>query len=258
MSNDHVGVNRANWNADAPNWVERGRRSWSAEEPTWGSWENPESEVGLLPDVDGLDAVELGCGTGYVSAWLARRGARVVAMDVSEQQLATARMFQLEFDLHFAILQADGERLPFHDATFDVAISEYGAALWCDPYRWVPEAARVLRPGGRLVFLTVGTFLMLCFPPEDDSAPAETTLRRDYFGMHRFEWHDEQGAIDAIEFHLTHGDMLRLLRANGFEVEDLIELRAPAGETSLTDPFVPLEWARRWPSVEAWKARKLG
>jgi hypothetical protein len=52
--------------------------------------------------------------------------------------------------------------------------------------------------------------------------------------------------------------MLRLLRANGFEVEDLIEMRAPMGETSLTDPFVPIEWARRWPSVEAWRARKLG
>src|SRR5690242_4536032 len=137
MSNDHVAVNRANWNADAPNWVERGRRSWSAEEPVWGSWENPESDVRLLPDLDGLDAVELGCGTGYVSARLARRGARVVAMDVSEQQLATARMFQREFDLHFPIVQADGERLPFKDATFDLAISEYGVALWCDPYRWV-------------------------------------------------------------------------------------------------------------------------
>ena len=229
MSNDHVAVNRAAWDEDAPNWVERGRRSWSADEPFWGIWGNPESEVGLLPDVDGLDAVELGCGTGYVSAWLARRGANVVGFDVSGQQLATARMFQGEFDLHFPLLQADGERLPFHDATFDVAISEYGVALWCDPYRWIPEAARILRPGGRLVFLTVGSFLMLCFPPDDDSAPAEATLHRDYFGMHRFEWHDEQGRIDGIEFHLAHGDMLRLLRANGFEVEDLLELRAPGG-----------------------------
>jgi SAM-dependent methyltransferase len=257
MPDDHVAINRTNWNADAPNWVERGRRSWSADEPFWGTWGSPESEVGLLPDVDGLDAVELGCGTAYVSAWLARKGARAVAMDVSEQQLATARMFQEEFDLRFPILQADGERLPFADASFDVAISEYGVALWCDPYRWIPEAARVLRADGRLVFLTVSSFMMLCFPPDDDSAPADTTLHRDYFGMHRFEWHDEQGTVDGIEFHLTHGDMLRLLRANGFEVEDLIELQAPAGEPAFPDSFVSPEWARRWPSIEAWKARKV-
>jgi SAM-dependent methyltransferase len=167
-------------------------------------------------------------------------------------------MFQREFDLRFPILQADGERLPFRDASFDLAISEYGVALWCDPRRWIPEAARVLRTGGRLVFLTVGSFLMLCFPVDDDSAPADTTLHRDYFGMHRFEWHDEQGTVDGIEFHLTHGDMLRLLRDNGFEVEDLIEMQPPAGDPPFADPFVPLEWARRWPSVEAWKAHKVG
>jgi SAM-dependent methyltransferase len=251
MPNDHVAINRTNWNADAPNWVQRGRRSWSADEPFWGTWGSPESEVGLLPDVDGLDAVELGCGTAYVSAWLARKGARAVAMDVSEEQLATARTFQEEFDLHFPLLQADGERLPFADATFDVAISEYGVALWCDPYRWIPEAARVLRSGGRLVFLTVASFMMLCFPRDDDSAPADTTLHRDYFGMHRFEWPDD----DSVEFHLPHGEWIRLLRRNGLTVEDLIEIQAPEGASTRFD-FLTVEWARRWPSEEIWKARK--
>lgn len=255
MSNGHVDVNRALWDGDAPNWVERGRAAWASEEPSWGTFGGiPDSDVGLLPDVDGLDAIELGCGTAYVSAWLARRGANVVGCDVSAEQLATARMFQDEFDLRFPLLQADGERLPFRDASFDVAISEYGVALWCDPYRWVPEAARVLRPGGRLLFVTVGSFLMLCFP-EDETAPADATLHRDYFGMHRFEWHDEHGTVDGVEFHLTHGDMIRLLRDNAFEVEDLLELRAPEGE-DVVEFYVPRDWARRWPSAEAWKARK--
>jgi SAM-dependent methyltransferase len=257
MSGDHVAVNRAGWDADAPNWVERGRRSWASEEPFWGIWGNPESEVGLLPDVAGLDAVELGCGTGYVSAWLARRGAKVAAFDVSAEQLATARMLQGEFDLRFPLVLADGERVPFADESFDFAISEYGVALWCDPYRWIPEAARILRPGAWLVFLTVASFLMTCFPL-DETLPAEATLHRDYFGMHQFEWHDQQGAIDGIEFHLTHGDMIRLLRANGFGVEDLLEIRAPVEAPSDVEFDVPHEWARRWPSAEAWKARKRG
>jgi hypothetical protein len=83
-THDHVMVNRASWDDDAPNWVERGRTSW-ASDPRWGIWGVPESELGLLPDdLAGLD----------------------------------------------------GERLPFRDGSFDYAVSEYGAAIWCDPYRW--------------------------------------------------------------------------------------------------------------------------
>jgi SAM-dependent methyltransferase len=256
MPDDHVLRNRESWDKDAPNWVERGRRSWRAEEPFWGIWGNAESELHLLPDVSGVHAVELGCGTGYVSAWLARRGARVVALDNSSQQLATALMFQREFGLSFPLVHADAERAPFADASFDFAISEYGAAIWCDPHRWIPEAARILRPGGRLVFVAGTPLMMLCFPPDDDEAPADTTLHRDFFGMHRFDWHDQEGVVDAVEFHLGHGDMIRLLRANGFEVEDLLEIRAPEGASRDDGWDVSPGWARRWPSVEAWKARK--
>jgi SAM-dependent methyltransferase len=255
MSNDHVSVNRASWDEDAPNWVERGRRLWASyEDPSWGWY--TESQLHLLPDVSGLDAVELGCGTGYISSWLKRRGARVVGLDNSSKQLATARSFQEEFGVRFPLVHADAERAPFADGSFDVAISEYGAAIWCDPYRWIPEAARILRPGGRLMFLGGGTILQMCYPTDDDEAPAETTLHRPYFGMHRFEWHTPQGAIDEIEFHLGYGDMIRLLRSNGFEIEDLIEIQAPEGAEPI-DEHVPVEWARRWPSEEAWNVRKV-
>ena len=75
-ADDHALVNRTSWDEDAPNWVQRGREAWAREEPVWGRG-NPESDLHLLPDVAGLDAIELGCGTAYVSAWLMRRGARV-------------------------------------------------------------------------------------------------------------------------------------------------------------------------------------
>jgi SAM-dependent methyltransferase len=257
VPSNHILVNRASWDEDAPNWVERGRQSWASEEPFWGIWRNPESEVQLLPDVSSLDAVELGCGTAYASAWLMRRGANVVGLDNSSEQLATALTLQQEFGLRFPLVHADAEHVPFDDGSFDFAFSEYGAALWCDPYRWIPEAGRILRPGGRLAFVTGASIMMLCFPTDDDSAPADTTLHRDYFGMHRFEWHNEEGVVDGVEFHLAHGEMIGLLRSCGFQIEELIEIRAPAdGSSHVQD--VSLEWARRWPTVEAWTARKVG
>ena len=247
---DHVARNRAAWNTSAAEYAGPGRRNW-ASEPSWGIWSIPESEAHLLPDVEGLDTIELGCGTGYVSAWLARRGARPVGIDLSENQLATARALQDEHDLHFPLIQGSAEAAPLADASFDLAISEYGAAIWCDPYRWIPEAARLLRPGGRLIFLGNGALLMLTMTDSDAEGPAGTDLRRDYFGMHRYEWPDEEG----VEFHLNHGDWIRLLRSSGFDIEDLIELR-PSDEAVTRYPFVTVDWARRWPSEEVWVARR--
>ncbi|HEY7668547.1 MAG TPA: class I SAM-dependent methyltransferase [Actinomycetota bacterium] len=247
---DHVRRNRESWDRDAVNWVERGRVSWN-EEPAWGIWKAPESEVGLLPDVAGLDVVELGCGTGYVSAWLARRGARPVGLDNSGGQLATARILQDEFGLRFPLVHADAERAPFADGSFDLAISEYGAAIWCDPYRWIPEAARILRPGGQLVFLGHSYVFMLTVP---EVGPATEQLQRAHWGMHRFEWPEDD---DAVDFFIPHGDMIRLLRRSGFEVEDLIEVRAPEhGADVPSDDLASFAWSRTWPIEEVWKARK--
>ena len=250
---DHVRANRATWDTDADAWVERGREAWAAEEITWGIWHVPEAELGLLPDVAGLDVIELGCGTGYVSAWLARRGARPIGLDNSPVQLANARRFQDEFGLRFPLLHADAERPPLREASFDLAVSEYGAAIWCDPYAWIPEAARLLRPGGRLMFLGHSYLSMLTFPEED--LPAGVELVRPHFGMHRFEWPQ---ADEGVEFAIPHGEMIRLLASSGFEVEDLVEVRAPDGAETPTDPLATAEWSRRWPIEEAWKARKRG
>lgn len=214
-------------------------------------WHVADANLRVLPDVADRDVIELGCGTAYISAWLARRGARVVGIDVSEAQLATARQLQEEHDLHFALMHGNAEEVPLPDASFDVAISEYGAALWCDPHRWIPEAARLLRPDGLLIFLSNGAILTLTVPETDTEGAADAVLKRDYFGMHRFEWPDS----DGVEFHLTHGDWIRLLRSSGFEVENLIELQPPEGATTRY-PYVTLEWARRWPSEEIWVARR--
>jgi len=247
----HVARNRGCWDDLARQYVEAGERGWAKEEPTWGIWQVPEAELQILPEqLAGKDAIELGCGTAYVSAWLSRRGARVVGIDNSQAQLDTARRLQQQYVLDFTLIHGDAEAIAYPAASFDFAISEYGACLWADPQRWVPEAGRLLRPGGQLVFLTNSFLMTLCTPAEDSMAASDRLLR-PAFEMYRIEWPGDP----SVEFHLSHGDWIRLLRRSGFEVEDLIEVRPTAGAIS-RHPFVTLEWARKWPCEEVWKARK--
>jgi SAM-dependent methyltransferase len=246
---EHAQRNKAEWEQAAAEYEEPGRRSWAGEtSPSWGIWGIPESELRVLPDVAGKDVVELGCGTAYWSAWLARMGARPVGVDITDGQLANARKFMAEYGPEFPLVQASAEDVPLPDASFDIAFSEYGASIWCDPYAWVPEAARLLRPGGRLIFLVNSVFAVLT-----DDSPNELELARDYFGMHRFEWPGEEG----VNFYLGYGEWIRLFRANGFEVEDLVQIQAPADGRETRFDWVTRAWAHRWPSEEIWKARRL-
>jgi SAM-dependent methyltransferase len=225
-------------------------RAWAADSITWGMFGLPDEAIGSpLGDVRGLDVVELGCGTAYFSAWLAKHGARPVAVDPTPAQLATARRMQERTGLGFPLVEAAAERVPLPDGSFDLAFSEYGASLWADPLLWIPEARRLLRPGGRLVFLTSSVIIQLCEP---DAGPVGTTLLRPQRGLHHIDWPTD----DGTEYGLSHGDWLRLLRMNGFEILDLIELYPPPGAEGHTyyDHVSP-EWAARWPAEELWVAR---
>lgn len=127
-SSDHVEVNRAHWDGMAGDWTASAERLWASDDIVWGVWELPEAEVGLLddltPDLVGLDAVELGCGTAYVSGWLARRGARVTGVDVSVAQLATARRLADVHGVDVTLLEADAEATGLPGASFDLVVSE--------------------------------------------------------------------------------------------------------------------------------------
>ncbi len=201
-------TNREVWDTVFSEWYgARARQQWAGE-PRWGTWSIPQTDLPFLPaNLAGKDLIELGCGTAYVSAWSARAGARPIGIDNSAQQLATARAMQAEFDLTFPLVHGNAEQTPFPDASFDVAVSEYGASMWCDPYRWIPEAARLLRPGGELVFSSFSVLLTLCLGRED---PARTTLRKDQRGLFRIDEGDGQ-----INFALPHGPLMRLLRRSG-------------------------------------------
>jgi SAM-dependent methyltransferase len=253
---DYVAANRDLWTVTNREFTDaQADRNWRDAEMTWGIFGAPEAELRALDDVAGLDVVELGCGTAYFSAWLARRGARPVGVDVTPAQLDTARRLQAETGVEFPLLEASAEDVPLPDASFDLALSEYGASIWCDPRRWIPEAHRLLRPGGRLVFLRGTPLLILCATENPDGT--SETLQRPQRDMYRFDWHWDEG--DGVEFHPPHGELLEILRAAGFEVERLVELYAPAdAETHPYYSYVTADWARQWPAEELWVARKRG
>lgn len=249
----HVRINRETWTKANTEYTDaRAEESWAKDAITWGVWRTPESELRVLPDVQGKDVVELGCGTAYFGAWLKKKGARrVVGVDITPAQLDTAQRLNVQHALGLELLEANAESVPLDDAQFDLAISEYGASIWCDPERWIPEAARLLRPGGELVFMRNSTISMLCLP---DTGKVQQSLQRPQRDLNRLEWTDED---PGIEFHLGTSDMLHALQRSGFELVDLVEVFAP--ETAEDHPrydYVPSEWAKRWPSEEIWRLRK--
>ena len=252
---EHVAENRRYWDAEAPKWVEGGRSLWAGD-PVWGMWQIPDDEVSLLPvELSGRRVIELGCGTGYVSAWAHRRGAEVYAIDNSEAQLATARRLADEHGMaDIQWVHGNAESVDQPDESFDFAVSEYGAAIWCDPDVWLPEAHRLLRPGGELAFLGNHPLAIICAEPTG-AEPVGYTLERTYFGLDSVDWTEAVEDPGGIEFNRTFEAWMALFRRVGFEVLDYRELRAPTRASGVLF-WTPAEWAKRFPSEQVWWLRK--
>ena len=250
---DYQSVNIEAWQQLAEEYKGPAEKAWKSGDPHWGIWQIPESELQLFPnDLKGKKCIEIGCGTGYVSSWMARRGAEVVGIDPTPNQLRTARRLENQYQLGIEFLEGFGEKLPFPDSCFDFAISEYGASLWANPYEWIPEAARVLKKGSQLVFMTNHAFAICCVPDEEDeNVPLSEQLQRPYLGLFQTQW---KSPPNEIEFHLPHGDWIKLLRDNGFVIERLLELGA-SSESKSRYGWADAEWASKWPTEEVWCVR---
>jgi ubiquinone/menaquinone biosynthesis C-methylase UbiE len=209
----------------------------------WGLWRRPEDELHVLNPVDGRNVLELGCGAARWSASLARRGALVVGLDISVRQLRHAREAS-----RLNLVQADAQRLPFADGSFDLVFSDYGGLSWADPYRTVPEVARVLRPRGQLAFCTNTPFFAMCWDSNERTLTA--TLRRAYFDLHV-----RNVAPGANDYVLGYGDWVQLFSSCGLVLDALIEQPPPAGAVT-TFGDRPAEWTSRWPIEAIWSVRK--
>jgi SAM-dependent methyltransferase len=250
MTRRHIRKNRRDWDKTSDEYqAEHASQLNRWDRLAWGTWNLPEAKLGVLGDVRGKDVLEFGCGGGQWSIGLAREGARPVGLDLSIRQLEHAQRLMRDADVTFPVVNASAEETPFVDGSFDIVFCDHGAMTFADPFRTVPEVARLLRPGGLLVFNLESPFHFVTWNEEIETV--DDRLHLDYFGMR--SWED----AESVNFNLPYGEWIRLFRANGLEVEDLIEIQAPENAKQHRYPALATpEWARRWPSEEIWRARK--
>jgi SAM-dependent methyltransferase len=243
--------NREFWDADADDYQAAHRDDFERAPNAWGVWRIPESELQVLGDVRGRDMLEFGCGAAQWSIALVSRGARPVGLDQSRSQLRHARRLQQAGGTDFPLVCASATAVPLASSSFDVVFADHGAFSFCDPILAVAETARLLRPGGRLVFCHATVLGYLTW---DESGERQTRkLRRPYFGSRVFD--SGSGTVDAV---VPTGDWIRIFRAHQLIVEALVELQAPKAATTTFDEFVPRRWARRWPAEQIWVVTKPG
>lgn len=251
----HVTINRDHWNGMADDWVATGERLWSCAAPEWGIWGHSEADLRLLPPtMQGLSAIELGCGTGYVSGWMARLGARVMGVDVSARQLETARRLALKFGADITFVEGNAESVEVADSSFDFAISEYGAAIWCDPDIWLREAWRLLKPDGHLVFMGDHPLVAIC--NNETGEQCDFQLHRPYRNLMHVDWANLEIDPGGVEFNRSFEGWLSLFRDIGFVVLDYQELYAPGSATG-TRFSISAEWAKLYPAEQVWKVKKV-
>jgi SAM-dependent methyltransferase len=256
--NWHARANRAGWNRESDrnqakhdDFLRRGSGL------RWGIWQVPDSEVGAFGDVSGLRVLDLGCGGGQLLVKLAQSGAEVTGLDVSERQLDHARRGLASAGIDADLIWASADDIPCCGDAFDLVCSDHGGLTYADPRTAIPEAARVLRPGGRLVFNTSTPWAVVCWDPTDSGVTPE--LRNPYFGMIGYVVNDRLRSFerdDILEFQLTYGDWIRTLTRANLAIDDLVELRPPAGLVSAYSSYVSAAWATRWPAEHVWIAHK--
>ena len=235
--------NRALWTLVNQRYTDAAaHQMWARDGIRWGLFGRPDF---VLPPVANKVVVELGAGTAFFSAALARFHAKPIAVDLNEDQLATAARCQRIFGLAFPLVQADAAGLPLNDGCADLVVSDHGASVWCDPAAWVREAARILRPGGMLAFLVNSPLSTLCVP---DAGPATTHLQRPFSALGRM-------VFDGIEYHPSHADWIAVLRSSGFVVEALYELIADEANQQDFYEITDDRWAQQWPAEDLWLAR---
>ena len=216
----------------------------------YGPWAPDENHLRLLGEVRGKRILEPGCGGGQCSIAFALQGATATGVDLSDEQLAFARNLAAKSGAAVDFYQGDAADLSrFAGASFDIVFSAYALAYVEDISSCLSEAARVLIPGGLLVFSLDHPFRDCFWDEENDEE--SLTPARSYFLRDASEWQFSTSGEWMRSFHRTIGDWTDLLREAGFQVQRILEpepVLTPEEENSWAESY-DLETARLIPQT---------
>ena len=254
---DSAAASRRWWDADAEDYQAEHGAFLGDTDFVWCPERLREDEAHLLGDpaaLAGASVLEVGCGAASCARWLATRGARVVALDLSAGMLRQAAEASARSGIAVPLVQAGAEQLPFADECFDLACSAFGAVPFvADPGAVMREVARVLRPGGRWVF-SVNHPMRWMF--SDDPGPDGLTVTQSYFDRSPYVEVDADGTPSYVEHHRTLGDRIRDVVAAGLILEDVVEPEWPDELTETWGQWSPLR-GELFPGTAIFRCRKL-
>ncbi len=235
-------ANRRDWDAYADEYQATHGQFLGDVRFLWSPEGVDEANVQVLGEVGDRDVLEIGCGAAQCARWLTTQGARAVGLDVSHRQLQHASRIDADTGVAVPTVCATATALPFTDGSFHVAFSAFGALQFVyDAATAVAEVARVLRPGGRFAFSV--THPVRWTMPDDPSAEGLVVTSSYWDRTPYVEQDPDTGEATYAEHHRTIGDWVRILAANGFRLEDVLEPEWPEGHERVWGGWGPVRGA---------------
>ncbi len=192
----------------------------------YGPWAPLENELRLLGDVRGRHLLELGCGGGQCCIAFVKQGAIATGVDLSDTQIEFAQRLAVQERVDVAFVQADMTDLAlFEKECWDILFSTYAFQYVADIESCLDECARLLKPGGRLIFSLDHPFRD-CFHDDEEDAVSIYPVR-SYFDSSPMHWTFGQSSTAMQSYHRSIGQWCEMLLAAGLSLSRLLEPEPP-------------------------------
>jgi ubiquinone/menaquinone biosynthesis C-methylase UbiE len=241
------------WDGNADLWTDHVRQGWD----TYREYLNNPAFLKFIGNLKGKKVLDAGCGEGYNTRILARKGARVVGVDISSKMIRHARQTERRGSLGIRYEVTSFSNLSLsEDVSFDTVVSTMALMDGPDYAGAIKEFFRVLRPHGDLFFsITHPCFMTRGFGwvANEKDEPVKLTVS-DYFRRRPYveRWHfsqlpDEEKvkSFAVPSFPRTLSDYLNTLIETGFVLKRIHEPR-PSAKTCRQYP-----WLKKWRDIAA-------